>query len=232
MMAILPLIVAAPVTAVGATMSAAPVILFTAMLGMISAVAPVFWEFRIGQIKGEKTQMKWVVDPSGYVYDSVTNERIEDVTATAYWIEYDGSDDFWNNKPGNDEYGTIWDASEYNQDNPLETNEEGKYAWDVPEGWWRVKYEKAGYQTTWSEWLLVAPPQMDVNIAMVKLTSITGDLTGDNKVDVTDLIRLKKYIADNTTELAGDADLNGDGIVDILDLIRLKKIIAGETSFS
>ncbi len=60
----------------------------------------------------------------------------------------------------------------------------------------------------------------------------TGDLTGDGDVDVTDLIRLKKYIADNTTALAGDADLNGDGIVDILDLIRLKKIIAGETSFT
>ena len=63
-------------------------------------------------------------------------------------------------------------------------------------------------------------------------TVVPGDLTGDDKVDVTDLIRLKKYIADNTTALAGDADLNGDNKVDILDLIRLKKIIAGETSFS
>ena len=62
--------------------------------------------------------------------------------------------------------------------------------------------------------------------------AVYGDLTGDNKVDVTDLIRLKKFIADDTTEIIGSADLNGDGIVDILDLIRLKKIIAGETSFS
>ena len=65
-----------------------------------------------------------------------------------------------------------------------------------------------------------------------KADTPTGDITGDNKVDVTDLIRLKKYIADDTTALAGDADLNGDNKVDILDLIRLKKIIAGETSFS
>ena len=65
-----------------------------------------------------------------------------------------------------------------------------------------------------------------------KADTPTGDITGDDKVDVTDLIRLKKYIADNTTALAGDADLNGDNKVDILDLIRLKKIIAGETSFS
>ena len=63
-------------------------------------------------------------------------------------------------------------------------------------------------------------------------TVVPGDINGDNKVDITDLIRLKKFIADDTTEIIGSADLNGDGIVDILDLIRLKKIIAGETSFS
>ncbi len=56
--------------------------------------------------------------------------------------------------------------------------------------------------------------------------AITGDINGDGKVDVSDLIRLKKYIADYTTEIAGNADLTGDGVVDILDLIRLKKMIA------
>ena len=60
----------------------------------------------------------------------------------------------------------------------------------------------------------------------------TGDITGDGDVDVTDLIRLKKYIADSSTELSASADLNGDGIVDILDLIRLKKIIAGDTTLN
>ena len=227
MMAVLPLMVAMPAVAVGATMSAAPTILLTAMLGVISSVAPVFWEFRIGQIKGDKTQMKWIVDPSGYVYDSATNERIEGVTATAYWIEYDGSDGFWDEKPDNNDYGTLWDASEYNQNNPLYTNEEGKYAWDVPEGWWRVKYEKDGYQTTWSDWLPVAPPQMDVNIAMVKKDHTPGDLNGDGKVNVMDLIRLKRHIADGT-EVVGNADVNGDGKVNVMDLIRLKRYIAGE----
>ena len=227
MMAVLPLMVAMPAVAVGATMSAAPTILLTAMLGVISSVAPVFWEFRIGQIKGDKTQMKWIVDPSGYVYDSATNERIEGVTATAYWIEYDGSDGFWDETPDNNEYGTLWDASEYNQNNPLYTNEEGKYAWDVPEGWWRVKYEKDGYQTTWSDWLPVAPPQMDVNIAMVKKDHTPGDLNGDGKVNVMDLIRLKRYLADGT-EVVGNADVNGDGKVNVMDLIRLKRYIAGE----
>ena len=171
--------------------------------------------------------MKWIVDPSGYVYDSATNERIEGVTATAYWIEYDGSNGFWDETPDNNEYDTLWDASEYNQNNPLYTNAEGKYAWDVPEGWWRVKYEKDGYQTTWSDWLPVAPPQMDVNIAMVKKDHTPGDLNGDGKVNVMDLIRLKRYLADGT-EVVGNADVNGDGKVNVMDLIRLKRYIAGE----
>ena len=56
---------------------------------------------------------------------------------------------------------------------------------------------------------------------------ILGDLNGDKKVDISDLIRLKKYIADSSTEINGSADLNGDNDVNILDLIRLKKMIAG-----
>ena len=57
--------------------------------------------------------------------------------------------------------------------------------------------------------------------------TILGDLNGDKKVDISDLIRLKKYIADSSTEINGSADLNGDNDVNILDLIRLKKMIAG-----
>lgn len=62
-----------------------------------------------------------------------------------------------------------WDAEEYSQSNPILTNTDGKYAWDVPEGWWRVKYEKAGYETTWSSWMTVPPIQTDVNIGMKKI---------------------------------------------------------------
>ena len=45
----------------------------------------------------------------------------------------------------------------------------GWYAWDVPEGWWRVKCERYGYETLWSEWLPVPPPQTSVNISMIPL---------------------------------------------------------------
>lgn len=166
MVTILPLIVAAPV-AVGASMSAAPLILFTGILAMMSATAPYFRAYSIGQIKGEKVFVSWVADPSGYVYDAETNARLEDVTTTAYCIPYDDTEDFWDRVPGKDEYGTLWNALEYDQKNPLQTNADGKYAWDVPEGWWRVKYEKQDYETTWSDWMTVPPIQTEVNVGMV-----------------------------------------------------------------
>lgn len=102
-----------------------------------------------------------VMDPSGFVYEGVSSNRLEGVTATAYYKE-----------EIEDMYGDLhenivkWDAEEYAQENPLFTDEYGMYAWDVPNGLWQVKFEKEGYETTYSEWLPVPPPQLDVNIAM------------------------------------------------------------------
>ena len=165
MTAILPLIVSAPI-ALGATMSAAPALLFTVILGTMTAASGVFWNIQKANIKGGKYKSKFIVDPSGYVYDVITGKRLENVLVTAYWIEYDESEDFWNKKPSDEEYGVKWKAIEYNQENPLLTNADGKYAWDVPEGWWRVKFEKRGYETTWSDWMTVPPLQTEVNIGM------------------------------------------------------------------
>jgi len=102
-----------------------------------------------------------VMDPSGYVYEAVANNRLEGVTATCFYKE-----------TVEDMYGDLhenimkWDAAEYAQENPLFTDENGMYAWDVPNGLWQVKFEKEGYETTYSEWLPVPPPQLDVNISM------------------------------------------------------------------
>ena len=104
---------------------------------------------------------EYVQDPSGYVYEGVSSNRIEGVTATAYYKE-----------ELEDIYGDLhesivkWDAEAYAQKNPLFTDENGMYAWDVPQGLWQVKFEKEGYETTYSEWLPVPPPQLEVNIPM------------------------------------------------------------------
>lgn len=100
-------------------------------------------------------------DPSGYVYEAVASNRLQGVTATCYYKE-----------TVEDMYGDLhenivkWDAEEYAQENPLFTDENGMYQWDVPQGMWQVKFEKDGYETTHSEWLPVPPPQLEVNIRM------------------------------------------------------------------
>ena len=101
------------------------------------------------------------MDPSGYVYEGVSSNRLEGVTATAYYKEV--VEDMYGDKHENI---VKWDATEYAQENPLFTDEYGMYAWDVPQGLWQVKFEKEGYETTYSEWLPVPPPQLDINIAM------------------------------------------------------------------
>lgn len=117
-------------------------------------------------------------DPSGYVYEAVETNRLQGVTATCYYKEM--VEDMYGDLHENI---VLWDATEYAQENPLFTDENGMYAWDVPQGLWQVKFEKEGYQTTHSEWLPVPPPQLEVNIGMVQtaqptVTAIRGYETG------------------------------------------------------
>lgn len=100
-------------------------------------------------------------DPSGYVYEGVTSNRLQGVTASCYYKET--VEDMYGDLHDN---VVLWDAEKYAQENPLFTDEDGFYRWDVPKGLWQVKFEKEGYETTYSEWLPVPPPQLDVNIAM------------------------------------------------------------------
>jgi hypothetical protein len=99
----------------------------------------------------------WIHDPSGYVYEVEESNRIEGVTATVmFWDEAESS---WKQ----------WDAEWFGQINPQLTDREGKYAWDVPEGKWKVVYSKDGFMTAESDELIVLPPHTDVNIRMISL---------------------------------------------------------------
>ena len=104
-----------------------------------------------------------LIDPSGYVCEAVGSNRLEGVTATCYFME-----------EVEDMYGVksrqvkVWDAENYGQRNPLLTDAQGMYSWMVPEGNWQVVYEKDGYETARSAWLPVPPPQLDVNVGMVR----------------------------------------------------------------
>ena len=103
-------------------------------------------------------------DPSGYVYEAVESNRLEGVKATCFYKET--KEDMYGDLYEN---AVLWNAEEYAQENPLFTDAEGKYRWDVPQGLWQVKYEKEGYETAYSEWLPVPPPQLEVNMGMKQL---------------------------------------------------------------
>ena len=109
-----------------------------------------FWE---GILKPD-----WVIDPSGIVYDADSKKPIYGATVTIYYKEDLG-----------DKNAALWDAAEYDQQNPITTDEDGFYAWDVPAGYWQVKAECDGYETSYSDWLPVPPPQLEVNIPLKKI---------------------------------------------------------------
>lgn len=60
----------------------------------------------------------------------------------------------------------------------------------------------------------------------VEFPCINGDVNDDGKVDILDLVRLKKYIVDNKVEIFEDAaDLDGNGLYNSVDLTDLRKIL-------
>ena len=95
-------------------------------------------------------------DPSGYVYEGMESNRLSGVTVTLYQAE--------------DENGTnpvLWDASGFDQVNPLVTDSMGRYQWMVPNGyWWQVR-AVCDDMTAESAWLPVPPIQTEVNLVMV-----------------------------------------------------------------
>ena len=97
------------------------------------------------------------LDPSGYVCEAVPSNVLEGVTVTLYKMD--------------DDKEVQWIATDYDQTNPVTTNADGVYAWDVPAGQWKVKFEKEDYEPAETGWLTVPPPQTDVNVSLVSQES-------------------------------------------------------------
>lgn len=154
---------------------------------------------------------KPTLDPSGFVYEGVEDNRLEGVTATVFYKEVK-KDVF-----GDDvENVYMWDAENYSQVNPQTTDVNGEYGWMVPAGLWQVKYEKQGYQTEYSEWLPVPPPQLDVNQAMkqlgepnvssVKATQRAVTIGFDKYMYVDSLTSKTLFVTHNGNVLSGTID--------------------------
>ena len=108
--------------------------------------------------------IKAVIDPSGFIYEAVPSNRVEGATATVFYkdsvLDEDG------NTVG--EMDVMWDADTYEQVNPQITKADGMYRWDVPQGLWQVRVQKEGYENNTSDWLPVPPPQLEINIPLIR----------------------------------------------------------------
>lgn len=114
--------------------------------------------------KKDDDDLEEIIDPSGFVYEAVSSNRVVGATATIYYK--DVYEDEWGDRH---EDVVLWNASRYAQENPLFTDADGRYRWDVPAGLWQVKIQKDGYEDRFSEWLPVPPPQLDVDLSLVSL---------------------------------------------------------------
>ncbi len=163
--------------------------------------------------------LSFAIDPSGIVYEAVTSNRVAGATVTAYWIPFDENDaGFWNNP--DESKSIIWNADEYSQINPLTTDADGNYAWDVPEGWWKVVVEKSGYETISSDWMTVPPPQTNVNIALVSKAAPKVENVEVNDKEVT--VTFSKYIDPATVSGIKLTDENGSSIEYTLEYSKIE----------
>lgn len=140
---------------------------------------------------GNSKDYTGVVDPSGYIYEAVASNRVEGATVTLY-----GEGMEW------------FEAEAFGQRNPLISDSDGRYAWDVPEGNWFVKVYKAGYEENTSQndpaatvtidginYLPVLPPQLDVNIG---LTSVENPHASMQFADGSWYLVFDRYVEVNT----------------------------------
>ncbi|MDO8486292.1 MAG: hypothetical protein Q7S77_01165, partial [Candidatus Staskawiczbacteria bacterium] len=78
-----------------------------------------------------------VIDPEGYIYEKNGNNetRILGAVASIYWLN-----------PETNQY-EIWNAKDYQQENPQTTDERGTYSFLVPEGEYYLKVDAQGYSS-------------------------------------------------------------------------------------
>jgi uncharacterized repeat protein (TIGR01451 family) len=101
------------------------------------------------------------IDPAGYVYDVVTNARIEGATV---WLQRPDGSGGWENVPTGEVPAVMQPDT-----NPLTTDINGQYQWDTLAGSYRVHVEAPGYYPADSIVVTVPPPVFDLNVELTPL---------------------------------------------------------------
>ena len=103
-------------------------------------------------------KFSFYIDPAGYVYDIDSGTRIPDASV---WLQRPDGNGGWANVPT----GQV-PAVMQPDINPLITNPEGQYQWDVLEGSYRVHVEAMGYDPADSIVVSIPPPVTDLHIGL------------------------------------------------------------------
>ena len=158
-----------------------------------------------------------LVDPSGYVYNSAQGEdwRLPDATVRLQYLDPDLQT--WVNMSDEAYSGRMSPIT-----NPQITGSDGRYAWDVAEGQYRVIVSRDGFDTVTSYSVIVPPPVTDLNIGLIpndatqptmSYFGVTEDQTYYQPVNVDltasdDLsgVRNITYALDSETETQVDGD--------------------------
>ncbi|MEX2392241.1 MAG: carboxypeptidase regulatory-like domain-containing protein [Dehalococcoidia bacterium] len=106
-----------------------------------------------------------LIDPSGFITDAVTGDPIEG--ATVVLQRFDAG--VWHNADTTERVGGF--ATFQPLVNPLLTNSEGHYAWDVAAGKYRVVVTAPGYIGQTSPEVDIPPPVFDLNLALQPIGS-------------------------------------------------------------
>lgn len=138
-------------------------------------------DVKIRLTKGDETKIysaasvRIMIDPSGYIYDVDTKERIQNATATLEKLQSTG----W----------VQWQDPEFKQLNPQLSDQDGRFEWYSEEGTYRVKVTKEGYTNIYGDSVAIAntaqgnfditnpdgssltvlPVQLEVNIPMKRI---------------------------------------------------------------
>lgn len=158
-------------------------------------------------IKQRIAHITILYDPSGYVYEQTTGERIAEATATL---------EKWNEATGQWQQ---WEDADKEQENPQITSEEGRYGWMVEEGKYRVKVQKDGYVNVVDggvaalantpdgsfdasipndSTMTVLPPRFDVNIPLHATDALPIDPSDPTQVPVYQLTKIPSKIEKGT----------------------------------
>ena len=98
------------------------------------------------------------IDPAGYIYDVDTGNRI---AGASVWLQCPDGKGGWENVSTGQT-----PAISQPDTNPLITNNDGQYQWDVLEGSYRVHVEAPGYEPVDSIVVSIPPPVYDLHVGL------------------------------------------------------------------